>query len=224
RGTDGSAAIRLGEGTAIALSPDGKWVMAQPQGSPAQLVLLPTKAGEPRPLTHDSISHTWAHFFPDGNRALFSGNEPGHGVRLYVQSVTEGKPQAISPEGINPVALAISPDSQVVAGIGPDQKGYLYPVAGGDPRPIPGFAASEEPINWSSDGRSLFVYQPGELPARVYRLDVSTGRRELWKQLMPSDPAGVGLIDPILMTSDGKTFVYGYHRALSDLYLVEGLK
>lgn len=61
------------------------------------------------------------------------------------------------------------------------------------------------------------------MPAKVYRLEMATGRRELWKQLMPSDPAGVGLIDPILMTSDGKTFVYGYHRALSDLYLVEGL-
>jgi hypothetical protein len=41
---------------------------------------------------------------------------------------------------------------------------------------------------------------------------------------MPSDPAGVGLIGPILMTTDAKTYVYGYHRALSDLYLVEGLK
>ena len=225
RGTDGAPAVRLGEGTAVALSPDGQWVVAQPQGTPAQLVLLPTGAGEPKPLTHDEINHTnFARWFPDGKRFLFSGNEPGHGVRIYVQDVAGGKPQAISPEGINPIAVALSPDGQLVAGIGPDQKGYLYPAAGGEPRPVPGLAPGEEPINWTADGRALYIYQPGELPAKVYRLDIATGKRDFWKQLMPSDPAGVGLIDPILMTTDGKTYVYGYHRALSDLYLVEGLK
>jgi hypothetical protein len=41
---------------------------------------------------------------------------------------------------------------------------------------------------------------------------------------MPSDPAGVERIGPILMTADGKAYVYGYHRTLADLYLVQGLK
>jgi hypothetical protein len=77
---------------------------------------------------------------------------------------------------------------------------------------------------FTSDSRSLYVYQPGELPARVYRLDLQTGQRTFWKELMPSDPAGVETIGPILMTPDGKTCVFGYHRMLADLYLVEGLK
>jgi hypothetical protein len=42
--------------------------------------------------------------------------------------------------------------------------------------------------------------------------------------LMPSDPAGVETIGPVLITPDGKACVYGYHRTLSDLYMVEGLK
>jgi hypothetical protein len=41
---------------------------------------------------------------------------------------------------------------------------------------------------------------------------------------MPVDPAGIETIGPILIIPDGKTYVYGYHRTLSDLYLVEGLK
>jgi hypothetical protein len=118
----------------------------------------------------------------------------------------------------------ISPDSQWVAGIGPDQKGYLFPVAGSEPRPIPGLNPGEQPITFSSDSRSLYVYQPGELPALVNRLDLQTGQRTLWRQLMPSDPAGVETIGPILMTPDAKTCVFGYHRMLADLYLVEGLK
>jgi len=224
RKTDGSPAVLLGEGGAVALSPDGKWAISQTQDSPSQFKILPTGAGEPRELTQDNINHSWAHWFPDGKRVLFSANEPDKGVRFYVYDVASGKSQAISPEGVNGTAFTVSPDSLEIAAIGPDQKGYLYPVAGGEPRPIPGFNQGEQPINWSGDGRSLYVYQPGELPARVYRLDLLTGQRTLWKELMPSDPAGVENIGPILMTPDAKTCVFGYHRMLADLYLVEGLK
>jgi eukaryotic-like serine/threonine-protein kinase len=224
RKTDGSPAVLLGEGGAVALSPDGKSVIAQTQDSPSQLKLLTTGAGEARDLTKDKINHSWSHWFPDGKRILFSGNEPGKGVRLYVSDVVSGKSQPITQEGINGTAFVISPDSQWVAGIGPDQKGYLYPVAGGEPRVIPGLNPGEQPITFSSDNRSLYVYQPGELPASVNRLDLQSGQRTLWRQLMPSDPAGVETIGPILMTPDAKTCVFGYHRMLADLYLVEGLK
>jgi serine/threonine protein kinase/dipeptidyl aminopeptidase/acylaminoacyl peptidase len=224
RKTDGAPAVLLGEGGAVALSPDGKSVIAQTQDSPSQLKLLTTGAGEARDLTKDKINHSWSHWFPDGKRILFSGNEPGKGVRLYISDVASGKSQPITQEGVNGTAFVISPDSQWVAGIGPDQKGYLFPVAGGEPRPIPGLNPGEQPITFSSDSRSLYVYQPGELPALVNRLDLQTGQRTLWKQLMPSDPAGVETIGPILMTPDAKTCVFGYHRMLADLYLVEGLK
>jgi dipeptidyl aminopeptidase/acylaminoacyl peptidase len=224
RKTDGAPAVLLGEGGAVALSPDGKSVIAQTQDSPSQLKLLTTGAGEARDLTKDKINHSWSHWFPDGKRILFSGNEPGKGVRLYVSELGSGKSEPITQEGVNGTAFVISPDSQWVAGIGPDQKGYLFPVAGGEPRVIPGLNPGEQPITFSSDSRSLYVYQPGELPALVNRLDLQSGQRSLWKQLMPSDPAGVETIGPILMTPDGKTCVFGYHRMLADLYLVEGLK
>jgi len=224
RKTDGSPAVLLGEGGAVSLSPDGKWVVAQTQASPSQLKLLTTGAGEPKALTNDNINHSWAHWFPDGKRLLFSGNEPGKGVRLYVFDVASGKSHPISPEGVNGTAFIISPDSQWVAGIGPDQKGYLYSATEGEPRVIPGFNSGEQPITFSTDSHSLYLYQPGELPARVDRLDLQTGKRTLWKQLVPSDPAGVETIGPILMTPDAQTCIFGYHRMLADLYLVEGLK
>jgi serine/threonine protein kinase/Tol biopolymer transport system component len=224
RKTDGSPAVLLGEGGAVALSPDGKSVIAQTQDSPSQLRLLTTGAGEAKDLTKDTMNHSWSKWFPDGKRILFSGNEPGKGVKLYVWDIASGKNEAITPEGVNGTTFVISPDSQSVAAIGPDQKGYLYPVAGGDARVLTGLNPGEQPITFSSDGSSIYIYQPGELPASVYRLDVHTGQRTLWKQLMPSDPAGVETIGPILMTPDAKTCVFGYHRMLADLYLVEGLK
>jgi eukaryotic-like serine/threonine-protein kinase len=224
RKTDGSPAVLLGEGGAIALSPDGKSVVAQTQDSPSQFHLLTTGAGEARNLTNDNVNHNWAHWFPDGKRILFTANEPNKGVKFYVLDTESGKSQPISPEGVNGTAFVISPDSQWVAGIGPDQKGYLYPIAGGEPRLISGLNPGEQPITFNTDSTSLYIYQPGELPAQVYRLDIKTGQRTLWKQLMPSDPAGVETIGPIIMTPDAKTCVFGYHRMLADLYLVEGLK
>jgi len=224
RKTDGSPAILLGPGGAVALSPDGKWAISQTQDSPSQLRLLPTGAGEQRALTNDNISHSWAHWFPDGKRIIFTGNEPGKGVKLYVYEMESGKSAPISQEGVNGAAFQVSNDGQWIAAIGPDEKGYLYPVGGGNPTPIPGFKVGEQPIIWSSDDSSIYVYQAGELPASVYKLNVHSGVRTLWKQLMPSDPAGVETIGPIIMTSDAKMCVFGYHRMLADLYLVEGLK
>jgi hypothetical protein len=70
----------------------------------------------------------------------------------------------------------------------------------------------------------LYIYRGGELPAKIYRLDIASGSRTLWKQLMPPDPAGVEYVGPILPAPDGVAYAYGYRRLLSDLYLVEGLK
>src|SRR5271156_488897 len=224
RNTDGTPAIRLGEGAAAALSPDQKWVIVVTPIAPGQLRLLPTGAGEAQSLTDDAINHQWARWFPDGKRLIFSGNEPGRGVRFYSQDISGGKPKAISPEGVDAQNFAISPDGQFVVGIGPDEKGYLYPSAGGEPRTVNGMEPGDIPINWSQDARSIYLYRTGEVPAKAYRLELATGKKTVWKQIAPLDPTGVSTIGPILMTPDGKTYVYGFHRTLGDLYLVEGLK
>jgi serine/threonine protein kinase/Tol biopolymer transport system component len=224
RNTDGTPAVRLGEGGAVALSPDRKSVIVQTPSATEQLRLLPTGAGEAQPLTSDSINHQWARWFPDGKHYVFTGNEPGHGVRLYIQDVSSAKPKVFSPEGVDAQAFAISPDGLSVVGIGPDQKGYLFAPDGSDPRPINGMEPGDIPINWSQDGRSVYFYRSGEVPAKVYRLELATAKKTVWKQIAPLDPTGVSTIGPILMTPDGKTYVYGFQRTLGDLYSVEGLK
>jgi eukaryotic-like serine/threonine-protein kinase len=223
RPTDGSPAVRLGEGSAQALSADQKWAIIQMPDSPAQLRLLPTGPGVAQPLTSDAISHNTVRCSPDGKRIVFSGNESEHGVRLYVQPFSGGKPQAITPEGVDGTAFAIARDGQYVAGVGADGKGYLYPLTGGAPKPIAGFEAGDLPIGWDQTNHSLYVYQPGDLPTRIFLLDVVNGKKILWKQLLPTDPAGVATLGPVLVTPDGRTYVYGYVRTLADLYLAEGL-
>jgi serine/threonine protein kinase/Tol biopolymer transport system component len=224
RKTDGSPAVRLGDGQSLALSPDGKWALSCTGDKQTDLFLLPTGPGEPRPLNGHEIIHSAASFFPDGKRILMAGTEANHALRLYVQDIDRDKIEAVTPEGTNGFSFALSPDGHSIAAVGPDDKAYLFPVPSGDPRPIKGMQPGEVPVAWTADGRALYIYKGGELPAKVYRLDLESGNRTLWKQLMPPDPAGVEFVGPVLPTPDGKSYVYGYRRLLSDLYLVEGLQ
>jgi serine/threonine protein kinase/WD40 repeat protein len=223
RKTDNSPAIRLSDGIGMALSPDGKWALARPNVTPSPLILLPTGVGEAKPLTHDSINHLWGHWLPDGKQIAFLGNESGHGFRLYVENPEDGKPRAISPEGVNP-PVVLSSKGDLIAGVGPDHKIYLYPVAGGEPSLVSGSLPEEAPTAWSADGRSLYVFRFGEIPAKLTEIELSTGKRKLWKELVPADSAGIDTIRGITITPDAKAYVYGYIRTLSDLYVVEGLK
>ena len=223
RKMDGSPAIRLSDGAGMALSPDGKWALARSTTTPAPMFLLPTGVGEATPLSHDSINHLNGSWLPDGKQLVFSGNEAGHGFRLYVTAPAEAKPRAISPEGVNPVVM-ISPKGDFAASVGPDHKLYLYPIAGGEPVLVPGAEPDEAPTGWSADGHSLYVFRFGQIPARVFELELSTGKRKLWKELVPADAAGIDTIRGVTMSRDARAYVYGYIRTLSDLYMVEGLK
>ena len=225
RRTDGSPAVRLGEGYAQRLSPDGRWVLAITHiSSDPQVVLYPMGAGEAKALSREGLVAQAADWLPDGKQILVTASEPGHGSRLFLRDVSGGKPRAISPEGYRNFLRAVSPDGKLVAVRGPDQRLYLYPIAGGEPSAISGLTPEDTPTGWSSDARFIYVYRRRELPAKVYRLEVATGRKELWRELMPSDAAGVFNIAPPLVTPDGKAYAYAYIRTLSDLYLVEGLK
>jgi Tol biopolymer transport system component len=225
RGTDGSPAIRLGKGEAQALSPDGKWALAIDLAPPPQIVLLPTGAGEHHALPRHTIQdfqRAW--WLPDGQQVMFAGDEAGRGTRLYVQDVGGGPPRAITPEGVFARNNTVSPDGQFVVA-STDVESKIYPVAGGEPRPVLGMEPDEIPIRWSADGRSLYVRStPNVLPAKVHRLDLSTGRRELWKELGPADLAGVASIPSIALTRDARWYAYTYFSRLWNLYLVEGLK
>jgi eukaryotic-like serine/threonine-protein kinase len=216
--------VRLGDGESVTLSPDGKWVLALTMSSPSQLILLPSGAGDARQITHDSLYHSWARWLPDSQGIVFTAKQEGHGAPIYLQKSINSQAVPVSPEGIDPLVISLAPDGSQVAGVGPDGQAYLYSLTGGPTKTVPGFLSGEQPIEWAADGKSLYVYRPGEFPAKVSQLDLASGKRTLWRSLAPADPAGVSQIGPIVMTPDGASYVYGYHRTLSDLYLVEGLK
>lgn len=228
RRTDGSPAVRLGEGAAQALSPDGRWALASVNytSDAPQLTLLPTGVGEPRPLPREGVNTQAATFFPDGRRLLLAGSRAAGATRTWVQDTEGGGPQPLTPEGTRfPLsARPISPDGQTIVVRGPRGEHLLFRLQGGEPILVPGLQAEDQPIRWSGDGRWLFAYRPGEMPARVDRVDPRSGRRESWLTVRPPDPAGVMAITPVLLSADGRSCVFGYRRVLSDLYAVTGIR
>jgi DNA-binding winged helix-turn-helix (wHTH) protein/Tol biopolymer transport system component len=218
----GTPPIPLGQGMAGHLSPDGKW--ATTIVSDAHLLLLPTGAGTAKQMEQGDIQRYWhgPSWMPDGKQIVFSANRPGHAVQCFAQDVDGGKPRPVTPEGVT--FCLISADGKFIAGNGlTGGGGWLYPLEGGQPRPIPGLQAGEG-FAWTSDPRWLYVYQWNQAPAKVYRLNVLTGQRQFFREMAPPDVAGLHGISNIHFNSDGRAYVYSYTRLLSELYLVKGLK
>ncbi|HET7294417.1 MAG TPA: protein kinase [Vicinamibacteria bacterium] len=222
RKTDGlSPAVRVGDGFALALSPDSKWVLAQSQDHATELMLLPTGAGETKAFGDPGIEYGGAAWAAGGTRVLLSGRHAGQPWRSYVMDATGGEPRAVTPEGV--VADAISPDGLRVAARDAANRVLLHSVEGGEPQVVPVDPEPGQIAVWSADGRSLFVTHSERMLIRVFRLDLSSGRREAWREITPGDPAGIVHLSPLLC-ADGRSYVYSYWRSLGSLYLVDGLR
>jgi len=221
--------VRLGEGHTTELSPDGTAVLSMVRSAPPRLVVLPTGAGEVRTLAHGRTfaEHHWAWWLPDG-RVLFLANEPGHAPQLFAQALDEAVAHPIAPEGVTAYRhKPISPDGRSVLALtpGPPQQFVLWPLAGGPARPLPALTPRDRPLQWSADGRALFVRAAGTgLPVRIERVDLASGRRTLQSELRPDDAAGIVSVGDVLVSADGQAYAYNAHRELSELFLVAGLR
>jgi len=231
RKTDGSAPVRLADAETFAISPDGRWVLAQTVGEPLSrpLVLLPTGPGQSRLIATEPMNYELGGFAPDGKRLVLVGSRPGHGRQVFVQSIDGGAPRPVTPEGTAPgesdYGLSISPDSRFVVVRDRAGSAFLWPLDGGSPRPILFLKnAGEGIVGFTADSQGVWICESNPLPARISRADLATGQRHPSLELTPRDPAGATPIDNLLMTPDGRGYVYAFVRRFSDLYLVDGLR
>ena len=224
RKTDGSPAVRLGEGLARALSPDGRWALVVSPAS--RLVLLPTGSGEPRSIPAGKITgFGWAGWFPDGRRIWFVGTE-GREWPLWVQDIEGGPPKPLTSDGsfVAYPSQPVSPDGRLLFAASPTYRATrLYPTGGGDSRPLPGLEGSETPVAWSAEGRAILAARLDGLPGQVHRIDVASGQRSLVRDLQLPDP--IGCVPPyrLVMAANGQACALSWRRKLSALYLIEGL-
>jgi Tol biopolymer transport system component len=222
RDTDGSPPVRIGEGRALAISPDSKWVITKPaKGGP--LSVVPTGAGEARQLTHDNVDYTTARYLPDGKQLLAGGIEAGHGARDYLIDLSNGNAKPITPEGV--AGTLLSPDGRSFLVVGPDGGWGIWPLAGGGLRLLPGIDSRYYVTGWAPDGSSVYVGESHshERAVKIFRANVTTGKMDVWKTFGDSLPTGANAGN-MLFSIDGSAYVYLYVQVLSQAYVVKGLK
>jgi Tol biopolymer transport system component len=226
RNIDGSAPIRLGDGTVGGFSPDGQWAVSVFSGSPQGIRLMPIGTGQPRQIAVPALQHIedgTARFLPDGKRVVLDGNLPGRPARSFVVSLAgDPSPRPATPEGA--YATLASPDGKLLAGENSDGRVHIFTIADGKlvrdiqpPQP-------SDLIQWAADGRALFVQPQGQVPAEIERLSLADGKSVPVRELTPTDRAGVISIAPVVTNSNGSEFAYSYYQTLSVLYVISGLR
>ena len=222
RRTDGSPAVRIGDGAGLALSPDATRALVRDGDG---IALVPVGAGTPQRLALGPVAEVrTASFFPDGKRVLLYGIEKGKGPRFWAAE-PPGEPQPVSPENTQGAAGLLSPDgARVVVWSADTSILSILPLGGGAAVPLRG-TEHDDPLGWTADGKGLYLRPGGGESGRVEVLDVATLARKPWKTLTPPDPSSVSEITALSFGRDGSAYAYTYRRVLtSDLYVVEGLK
>jgi len=221
RKMDGSAPIRLGQGVGL-ISPDSTKVAASVFGSKAALKVLPIGAGEPSTLPTEGLELGGIAWFPDSRRILFTGVVPGQPPRFLVIDTVTGSKASLALQGAAFVA-DISPDSRQALAFRTDGTWALYPLGGGAPALLRGAGPDDTSVKFV-DNRTLFIAANGRIPVQVYRLDIATGEKTLFKSFEPSDHAGLSYVRNAVISTDGSAYAYQYRRWLSNLFVVSGLK
>ena len=223
RATDGSPALRLGEGSGLAISPDGKRVLAEvhPTGD-QQIVSYPTGPGEAKAYAFPNLRTRGASWLPDGERFLMTSREPEHGPRVYLVETGGGSPKALTPEG---TGLSRVLDGRRFVARLADGRAAICSIEGGEPVPVAGVARGDGVAGRSVREGWIYVTRGGQnLPVRVVLVEMATGREEFWRDIMPADPTGIVGLFGVRVAPDGKSYAYSYGRTLSDLYVVDGLR
>ena len=152
--------------------------------------MLPTGAGASKKIPIEGVEPIWARLLPGNKGFVVRADGKDGNPFLAVVGPDGGKPAILATEPIFADShFVVSPDGDRVAYISNDHRLKNLTLAGAQSTTVPGDLLDVEVdlLVWSADGRSLFVDKAND-PGRVDRLDLSTGRRELWKRLAPEDP------------------------------------
>jgi Tol biopolymer transport system component/tRNA A-37 threonylcarbamoyl transferase component Bud32 len=218
RQTDGSPIVRLGDGAADKLSPDGRWALALILSS-GRAVLYPTGAGQSIPLEPGALARVdHGSFFPDSKSVLLCGPDKSGVSRCYQQGLSGGPQHAITPD--NTSDGHVSPDGRTILARTADSRWSRFALGSASADPVPGLESNDTLIRWSADGRSVFVHRRSEVPAHVYEIDIASGRRTTTLTLAPPNLAGLMSIHSASLADDPRVYAYTYWRYVSTLYVV----
>jgi eukaryotic-like serine/threonine-protein kinase len=222
---DGSPIIELArDASPYSFSADERSVLVARGSPPLELAFVPVGPGETQvlpPTGFDMIAGAAA--APNGKTVILAGvtNET---ARLYELPIAGGPPRKISDDPLYFPWLVISPDSALVAAVGPTRRLTVYRVADGEATVIESSIPGDFPVRFADDGSLLFT-RVTALPNPLYRFDFNTQRQTLIREFAPADRAGVLWAAPNVrsVTADAQSYCYQYAQVLSKLMVAEGL-
>ena len=224
RRLDGSAAVEIGEGQAIGVTPDGKYAIAFLPSQPTKLRVLATRAGQSgildvAPVSVDRALISW---MPGGKEFIFLGHEGEAPMRGYLASFGGGPARALTNLAGAHFWNCVSPDGKYVletSSVANEPKqNVIVELATGKVRNAP-LLQGDQPVQWDQDGLHAFVVQKSDVEATIFRVDLNSGKREVWKQIRPADPTGILSLRSFFVTPSGSAYSYSAARGLSALYV-----
>ena len=221
RDAAGGSPVKLGPGIDPKLSPDKQWVACLTMESRPHIRLLPTGAGDARPLAPGGVESvetlTW---LPGSQDVVFTGFQ-GRKMRIYRQRIDGSAPKAISPEDFRLFADVLTTDGRYAVGRSEDRQ-FLVALDGGEQRLIPGLTRGDVVVAFSADSRFAYVQTIDSVPAVVDKVDVASGERSKWKSFQPSNLSGLMNLSPVLFSLDLNGYAFNYESVVSDLYTLDG--
>jgi eukaryotic-like serine/threonine-protein kinase len=232
RSMDGAAPVQIGRGRAQELSPDGKWALSITPSEPHRVLLFPTGPGEPREVTVGDLDPTVAAFVPRGFTVAVVGRRNGSPAAV-VADMSSGKRIALDLSALRGRAFSLrrylpthaSPDGSLLAVQADDGKVLAWNLDNpGPPRELAALADNEAFVGWPGDRARIYVAAWNGPNARIDALDLTSHRRTTIREIAVADPAGMMMVPDLYLSADASSYIYGFSRMLSTLYVVTGLR
>jgi serine/threonine protein kinase len=221
RRTDGSAAVRIGDGAPLALSRDKQWVLSDLPTAPMQLMIYPTGAGSARRIDKGEFEAIdAADFLGDGKEIVVCGNQPSKGSRCYKGKLDGADFKPFTPEGVR--FMIASPDGRsVIVRIGNSFREIQ--VSDGSSRQLTALTPSDLVIRYSPDGHSVWTRQTSVRPIHVDQLNLQTGIRSRLTPDFGKQRAVVLSEAEVTLADDPKNYAYMERESSSYLFELRGL-
>jgi len=218
RPTAGGPIVRLGEGGATAISPDGKSVLAIVPTTPPRLMAYPMGVGDMARLDRgqfESLSN--AAWLPD-KKVLLCGNLPEGPIRAFVLDPATHEASPVGPDGLRGCVPSPSGETFIAR---QGTRWVTCPLAdASEGTPVPTLTSDDLFIRWNHDASAVFVFRLAEIPVRVDSVNLAAETRETVLTLGEGESAGRTGISAVRMADDLRTVVYEADQYSSVLFTV----